>query len=160
VTDPARAPSLPAAAGFFVDPHTGGLTKPARAGLFLLITLPIVLIGAFSYYRIERELTDSAFARRQAVAHLAAMVLKEKLDHLIDVGVSYASREQVRGPVEEGRWAAAIEAAGHLLESFPFVERIFLTDPAGTETADLPHLEGGVGKNFSHRDWYRSVSRE
>jgi signal transduction histidine kinase len=42
---------------------------------------------------------------------------------------------------------------------FPFIERVFLTDPGGTLMADTPALADVRGANFAYRDWYRGVSR-
>lgn len=104
-------------------------------------------------------MTQSALHRRHTVAKLSAMVLREKFDVLRDVGVSLASRVKFRELIRAGQWK---EAAGILKDipgDFPDFERIFLADPQGTLMADIPSLPRVVGKNFSHRDWYRGVSK-
>jgi hypothetical protein len=60
--------------------------------IFLVIIFPLILIAALSYVRTYRDLTDFALSRRQAIASLAAATIKEKLDRLIDIGISLATR--------------------------------------------------------------------
>ena len=49
--------------------------------VFLLLILPLLIIGAYSYLQSYRDLTASVYARRQALAYLAAVTLKQRLDH-------------------------------------------------------------------------------
>jgi len=112
-----------------------------------------------SYQAIDRELTDSVLSKRQSIAQLAATTLDDKFKHLTSIGVALATRVKFRELIAAGEWDEAIDILNRVPRDFPFIERVFLTDPEGMETADLPALEGGVGKNFSFRGWYKGVSR-
>ncbi|MDZ7735674.1 MAG: PAS domain S-box protein [Gammaproteobacteria bacterium] len=112
-----------------------------------------------TYQAIDRELTDSVLSKRESIAGLAAATLDEKFKRLTSIGVALATRVTFRESIAAGEWDEAINILNRVPGDFPFIERMFLTDPEGTETADLPALEGGVGKNFSFRDWYKGVSR-
>jgi hypothetical protein len=125
----------------------------------LVLILPVLLIAALSYLRMERELTDSAFSRRQTIAVLAAAIVKEKLDRIIDVGISLATRVRFRQLVEAKKWLEASAILVDVAKDFPFVETVFLSDPQGTLMANMPELADVVGTNLSYRDWYRGVSR-
>ncbi len=129
----------------------------------LIITLslasPIILLAFFSYLRADRDLTNLTLSRRESVAYLGASMLAEKLDRLVDIGTSLATRVQFRRLIAKGRWSEAIDILASVPKDFPFIDRVFLADPAGTLTADIPALPGVRGKNFSFRDWYQGVSR-
>lgn len=131
-----------------------------RIFLFSLFIFPIVIISLYSYVRINKELTNLVLEHRESVAYLASTTLKERFDRLVDIGVALASRVRFRQLISEGKWREAIQILKSVPRDFPFVDRVFLTDIKGTETADWPELIGGVGRNFAFRDWYKGVSKE
>ncbi|MBI4352869.1 MAG: response regulator [Candidatus Omnitrophica bacterium] len=128
--------------------------------LFALLMGPGFLFAFYSYQKAHEELTSFTLSRRGAVAHLVATTLKERLDRLVDIGTSLATRVQLRQFIEEGKWEEAVRILGDVPKDFPFVERVFLADLAGTLMGDEPELPGVRGKNFAHRDWYRGVSQK
>lgn len=129
-------------------------------GVFLAILTPALLIALLGYRQSHRTLTEMTFERRQAVAHLAAFAVKGRLDNLVEVGVSLADRMQVRAMVQQGKWNEAILLLTNAPSRLSHIERIFLTDRAGTLMANTPELPDVVGKNFAFRDWYQGVSKE
>lgn len=129
-------------------------------GLFLIIVLPVLLIAAFSYMKAKQDLTEFTLSRRQTIAYLAAVTLKEKLDHVSAIGISFATRVQFRRLIGEGKWEEAIKILEGVPRDFAFINRVFLSDPNGTLMADRPAFPGVRGKNFASRDWYQGVSRQ
>ncbi|HWO41207.1 MAG TPA: cache domain-containing protein [Candidatus Eisenbacteria bacterium] len=136
-----------------------GPKRLAPVALFLLILSPVLALSALTYKRTDRHLTAFALSQRQSLAHVAAVTVKERFGRLVDIAESLASRVRFRKLVAEGEWADAIEILASVPKDFPFVERLFLADLAGTLWADTPALPDIRGKNFSDRDWYRGVSR-
>ncbi len=129
-----------------------------NSAVFVFLLLPVLLIGAFNYRQTYNDLTDNASDRRQALAYLAAATLRQRLDYMKDIGVALATRVRFRQLVADGKWSAAIEILRTIPKNFPFIERLFLTDPSGTLMVDTPELSDVRGKNFAFRDWYRGVS--
>ncbi len=126
--------------------------------LLTAIVLLFILLARQNYQSISSELTHTALARRHSIAQLAAATLSEKFKRLTSINIALATRVQFRELIEAGEWDKAADIMQSVPQDFPFIERVFLTDPQGLEMADMPRLEGGVGKNFSHRDWYEGVS--
>jgi signal transduction histidine kinase len=120
----------------------------------------VLLLASFSYITSYRDLTNFALSRRQAIAYLAAATLKEKLDRLTDIGISLATRVRFRQLVGQGKWIEAVEILRTVPKDFPFIDRVFLTDPNGTLMTDFPPLPDVRGKNFAFRDWYQGVSNK
>jgi PAS domain S-box-containing protein len=145
------------AALLFSERHTK--RRLMNLAVFLLLLLPVLLVGTYSYIRSYQELTSSVYARRQTLAYLAAATLQQKLDHLKDIGASLATRPRVYQLASEGKWNEAVQFLRSVPKDFPFIERLFLTDPTGTLRADAPELPEVRGRNFSYRDWYQGVSR-
>lgn len=128
-----------------------------NVAIFLVMTWPVLAICWYGYRRAYRDLTAMALDRRQAVVKASAVALRERLDRLVEVGIALAGRVRFRALINEGQWekAMAIQAEG--IKDFPYIERIFLSDPKGTLKVDYPRLPGVVGRNFSFREWYQGV---
>ncbi len=131
-----------------------------RLLLLLVLILPVLLIAVVSYLTTERDLTDAAFSRRQTIAHLAAAIVKEKLDRITDIGISLATRVRFRQLVAAKNWTEASAILADVPKDFPFIETVFLSDPEGTLMANVPELADTVDTNRAYRDWYRGVSRD
>ena len=127
------------------------------AVLPVLFVLGIV-VAVDSYRSIDRELTAAAASRRTSLSYLAAITLNEKLDRMVDVGVSLATRLRFRELVAAGKWEDAVKIMAGVLGDFPAIDRIFLSDPSGRQMADAPEVPGMRGKDFSYRDWYKGVT--
>ena len=128
--------------------------------LILLATVMVAVAEILSYRAIDRELTAATLSRRLAVADLAAVTISEKFDHLVSISISLATRVRFRQLVAAGQWAEAIEILRNVPRDLPMVERLFLTDAAGTLMADVPELPGVRGRSFADRDWYKGMSAD
>jgi signal transduction histidine kinase len=136
------------------------LAKKTQVVLMIAALAVIGAVSAVIYRAIDRDLTEAAFSRRQSLSYLTAITLSEKFDRAIDIAVSLATRVRFRQLVDEGKWDEAMEILREVPRNFPFVERVFLAEPAGTLMADVPALAGVRGKNFSDRDWFRGLNRQ
>jgi len=136
------------------------LRLPARWNYWAalsLAALTLVVTAALSYRGVDLELSKIVMSRRVAVAQLAAATLSATFDRLVDVTVSLATRVRFRELVAESKWTEAIEILRAVPADFPFVERLFLADAAGTLMADVPELPEVRGTSFAHRDWYQGA---
>ncbi|OGA24295.1 MAG: hypothetical protein A3I02_06480 [Betaproteobacteria bacterium RIFCSPLOWO2_02_FULL_67_26] len=130
------------------------------AAMIALAFVAIVVAAVQSYRSIDRELTEAVFSKNAALVELATVTLSEKLDRLVDIGVSLADRVRFRQLIGEGKWVEASHILARVRTEFPFVDRITLNDTKGTLRADIPVVPEAMGRNFSDRDWYKGVSRE
>ncbi len=143
------APSLPGTAARFK--HHWAYAAVA----LLAVALAIV---AWRYYAAAKaDLTENALTRRAAVAQLAAATLSERLDRLVDLGTSLATRVRFAELVAAGQWEGAVHILRSVPEQFRFVERAILVDVRGTAMAGIPALPPG-GRNFAEREWFRGVT--
>ncbi len=127
--------------------------------MFLAAIAATVLMAVVSYQTIDRDLSESALSRRSSISFLAANLLTEKFDRLIDIGVSLASRVRFRELVDAGDWTAAGKILAGVPSDFPSIERITLHDLRGTLVADVPVISAMSGQNFAHRDWFQAVTK-
>lgn len=138
---------------------TGIKGRLLRIGLYLLLPLPVIAIATYTYVNTRATLTNQTLERRQAITTLAATVMTERLDRLIDVGNSLATRVAFRQHIAEGRWDEAIDIIRSAVPQSRFIERVGLIDPTGTLMADTVMTSEAIGQNFSDRDWYQGVSK-
>ncbi len=131
---------------------------------WLVVALLVALLGVLGtryYLTIRDELTEVAVARRGAVAQLAAATLSERLERMLDVSVSLATRVRFAELVAAGQWEAAAQIMKAVPRDLRFVERISLFDVRGNAMAAAPEVEAALkGQNFAHREWYQGVTRE
>jgi signal transduction histidine kinase len=137
--------------------RSGRPNRPVFLLLLLVLVSPVILVAALGYEEIDRDLTALALQRRESLAFLAAATLKADLDRLRDIGVALGTRVRFRDLISRGRWEEAVAILEHVPADFPFIERVFLADRAGTLMADSPALPGVRGTAFAHRDWYRGA---
>ena len=121
---------------------------------------PLVALMTFHYTQTKALLTEEVMERHRSIADLSSRVLSERFTHLQSVGVSLATRMQVRELVASGDWEGAAQMLSQVPENFPMIERMFLTDPSGTLLADYPARPNVRGMDFSYRDWYQGVSAD
>jgi len=134
--------------------------NPRVAYALTAVLLAALCVVAARYYAsVRSELTDVVMARRVAVAQLAAATLSERLDRMLDLAVSLATRVRFAELVAAGQWDAAVQILKSVPTEFRFVDRVVLVDVRGTIMADVPALDSR-GQNFAHRDWYQGVSRD
>ena len=127
---------------------------------FAILVAPISVLGVKSYLETKEGLTKIIMERRNTVAHLAATMIEERFDRIIDVGKSFASRPLLRQAIKRGDWDGAMTYAVSAAE-LPFIDMVFLSDTTGTVfayTPQGPDYTALIGKNYAHRDWYQGVS--
>lgn len=132
-------------------------------GLFLILTVPLATLSVYSYFKVHESLTSVATLRRESILFSTSLLVKERLDHIVDIGVSLATRVQLRAFVERGDWENAIELLESAPEDFPYIDRASLFDPEGIlmgATNPTPEIAALIGESFAFRDYYRGVMRE
>jgi signal transduction histidine kinase len=134
--------------------------SPRVAYFAAALLLALLCAAAARYYvAVKRELTEVVMARRTAVAQLAAAALSERLDRMLDVGVSLATRVRFAEMVAAGQWEPAIQIMRAVPRELRFVERVALFDTRGNLMAAVPEVDF-LGQNFAHREWFQAVSRD
>ncbi|HVJ13466.1 MAG TPA: cache domain-containing protein, partial [Burkholderiales bacterium] len=124
-----------------------------------LLIAALCALAARYYLSVKAELTEVVMARRAAVAELAAATLSERLDRMLDIGVSLATRVRFADLVAAGQWNSAIQVMKAVPQDFRFAERVALFDARGTLMAAHPGVSF-IGQNFAPREWYQAVSRD
>src|SRR5688572_3113693 len=138
-------------------PPSSKKSQLKRALFFLLIVLPALFIAYYSYTSLRQLLDSEIKERKAALASLSASLTQERLNHIVKLGTTYASRPSVQAMVQAGNWKGAIQTLQEIEAYSPNIDRIFLADKSGTVWADSPVLPGAYGKNFAFRNWYKGL---
>lgn len=129
--------------------------------LFFVLS-PLLIAAVYTSLELFRDLHNVTLSRRQTVAFLVAATLKEKLDRVIDVGVSLSTRVQFQKLVEAGEWDEAVQSLKRVPQDFTYIDRASLFDPQGilhAATQPTPEILSVIGQDFSYRDYYQGVSK-
>ena len=133
-----------------------------NSGIFLLIVGPILALSFYSYFQVRESLTTATSLRRGEIASLASLLIKERLDGVIDVGLSFATNLPVTEAIEAGEWSAAALMLEELQEDFSSIDRISVFDAEGTlhaATHMTSEIQTIIGRNFAYRDYYQGLIR-
>lgn len=135
-------------------------SKPVRlrAILSVLLVIPLFIFAVISYLYTNRVLTDAIIAERHDITQLSADIIKERLDKVVGLASSLASRPSVVDAVSQGRWDDASNALRTIPAEFPFVQALTLYDTKSILKTGIPSGTSPVGRDFSFRDWYKGVS--
>lgn len=126
--------------------------------VFLIGIMPIISLGVFSGIVEYRELGDSVILKKQAVADLSSALVKERFDHMVDIGKSITSRELMVNMAKNDKWDQLEEILKSMLKDSEFIDGVFISDIKGNVMAVTPQSDV-VGQNFAYRDWFRGVSK-
>ena len=134
-----------------------------RSPLFVtlfFITLPLILVGIYLTIREFDHQTQVALDRRDSIAKLGAMLVHEKFDGIINIGISLASSRLVYNAAEKGNWDEVTQNLSGAIAEFPFIDTVGLFDTDGVFRASIPPIPESVGKSFAYRDYFQGVSKE
>ena len=135
------------------------MTLTRRIIIFISIVLPVLLVSVYSYIQIRKNTIERIYEERRSLVSLSARVLKEKLDRLNDVGLSFSTRPALCQYVDEQKWNAAIALMKQVSKDFPYIDHILLVDTAGTIMADVPFSPGVIGESYAQVDWYKALRK-
>ena len=120
--------------------------------------LPVLLMGVAAIYFSSKSMRALAEDANATAAAISAELISRELDQSTGLGKTVVSLpgmiEAVAGHDAEGV-SSRLKA---VVESYPNVDRIFVTDLAGVLWSDYPPAPESLGRNFSDRDWYRGVT--
>lgn len=128
----------------------------------LLVLLPISGVAIFVVTDEFKNHTEIVVSNQDMLAHIATTLVKEKLDHAVDVGVSLAGETLLRQSIKKGQWDDALKSVETVSKKFPYIDAVNLFDSKGILKAmnsrdRNPDL---IGKDFSYRDYIQGVSRK
>ena len=129
---------------------------------FLFLLLPIIAVQYQDYLEAKNHYTELILSRAESVAEVATVVLKEKFERIIDVGLSLATRVQFRALIESGNWSDGIKKMESIPDDFSYIDNVAIFDTSGIlrgVTPLTPSLQGVIGTDFSYRDYYKGVSK-
>lgn len=146
----------------FLETYSSG-GAPAfriRAVIFLAITIPVMLLAAFSYVKTRNDLTEFTFLRRQSMANLTASTLRTRFDQLVDIGSSLTSSPSAETLIAKHDWKTFTEHLASVRDAVPDLESVLVADTDGEIVAASPSdLVNTVGADASGTDWFHGVSR-
>ncbi len=135
----------------------GGKGRFYRGGFLFVAVLPVLVLAAFSYAKTSEQLTRFEFSQKEFYARLSATTVVEKIKSFIDIGASLAMNPLLVDAVTQRDREKAFSALRGFSNLFPFIERLYVADPAGILVGSYPGVQGAVGISRANREWYSGV---
>lgn len=123
-------------------------------------TAPLLGLALFVYQTVTTEMENTAIERRSSFTDAAVRLLEQRLEADINFGSAYAARPRLTNALQAGDAGEMELHLRSLVNTSRGMERAFVTSAKGIELAAYPRDPHVIGRNFSHRDWYRGVSRD
>lgn len=127
---------------------------------YFLFTLPIVAMGVFNYSHTYHEMTKAVEARKKAVAFLAASVIHERLDSIVNRAVSLVTRPVLIEEVEKGNWPMAMAQFNGVRHQFPDIDSLYLFNKQGVIKDTMPVVPSVIGRDGAAWESFRKVKKQ
>ncbi|MBI5848900.1 MAG: PAS domain S-box protein [Nitrospirae bacterium] len=125
----------------------------------LIVTTPLLVLSAYIYSGVTSVFEERLLKENQRLAQYMAHTIEEKLRSEISFGKSYAARPYFLEGMLRGDKKEMHRHLLSLIENSNTIERVFITDAAGVQIDNYPLTPETIGKDFSHRDWYKGLSK-
>ena len=127
--------------------------------IIFIFVFGIALTVGYSHYKGQIKNT---IQRNKLTANLLAALILEHQKAAIGIIQSYASRPLLINAAKKKDFNEIIKHLTHLKENNHEIDNTFVTDQDAILWADFPLDidKKSYGKNFSHRDWFKGVSKE
>ncbi len=135
-------------------------TTLARVILGFILISPIIFLSVYNFSKIYSEATEIVFVQKISNVKLSSAIIKSKLDSVVDLGISMATRPRVVEGVAKKDWIGAIHVMDGFMDSFPFIEWLYISDTDGIIRSDMPTLPGVAGTSMADQDWYKGVAKD
>ncbi|MFZ1059523.1 MAG: cache domain-containing protein, partial [Candidatus Rokuibacteriota bacterium] len=121
----------------------------------------LLVLGVTVFFHVRHISLEEADRLREndAIARSVAAFIEVREQGYLNTLLAYAGRFRFREAVERNDRAEALVHLRQLGQTFPELDRVFLTNPAGVMWAIYPEAPQVLGRSFAHRDWYQGVSR-
>lgn len=126
--------------------------------LVLLALLPSGLLSWYSYRAGSLAVRSLVFTNNWQAASIAGDLVKRDFDTEVTVARAFASLPGLVDSVRAHDENATRDLLRLARQSFPRVERIYVTDRDGWEWSDYPKAPESLGQNFANLDWYRTMT--
>lgn len=137
------------------------MMKPRLFFLIQLLLLVVIFATAFHVeYGHYVDAVREAVRSNNAIADHIAMITQDRHKSIINILQSYATRPLLIDAVKEKDTVTAIGHLATMKKNNPEIDVIFITDRKGILWVSVPVYKETIGRDLSHRDWYKGVSRQ
>lgn len=130
------------------------------AFLIGIALLPIVLLGLVAIHFATKSVQASVADGNATTAFICAELVGREIESSIHLGQAVAGLPNMIEAVGEHNEDNVRARLKPVVDAYPQVDRIFVTDLEGTLWSDYPPAPESKGRNFSSRDWYQGVTND
>ncbi len=132
----------------------------ATWGLLVLSgLLPIGLLSIYAFGVASKSVKDMVQSHHQSAARMTTELLARDFGLCASVLRSLAENPEMVAAVERRDLEGARALLRQAKESFPRVDRLFVTDTEGVMLSDFPQTLESTLESFAHREWFLLVKK-
>ena len=133
-----------------------------RRFIFIIFLIFIIIFGlAFKIANDHyKNAINQTISENKSTANLLSVIIQEHQKAVIGIIQSYGSRSLLIKAVKKKDFNEVIKHFTELKGNNPEIDMVIIADKKGTLWVNFPIYKESHGKNFSHRDWYKGVSKE
>lgn len=130
--------------------------------VFLTVSVFFILALTTLYlsYEHHKDAREKYLRWDRETAILFSLVLEEHFDKIVKTMEAYAKRPLLLRAVKNKNIGEARRHLADLAKTNRDIDIVVISDRQGTIWASHPERPEVHGKNFSHRDWYRGISKD
>ncbi|MDD5439817.1 MAG: sensor domain-containing diguanylate cyclase [Candidatus Omnitrophica bacterium] len=133
-------------------------TAYARVIFLLCFVFPALFLAVFNYVKIYDEFTETAIMQKRYLATLSSTIVNEKLNAIINLGLSFATMPLLVDETKKGDWEKAVTMFSNARRDYPFIERILIVGVDGVIKAAMPGNPVIVGASRAGEEWHNAVT--
>lgn len=125
----------------------------------LVATVPLICLVIFVKFSLINDLERASIQQRETFVVAAAQILEDRLKGETAFGNAFASRRSLRNAITTNNLSELEYHLRDLMAQSNSLERAYIASANGTMLAAYPPDNAIIGKDFSHRDWYKETTR-
>ncbi|MBZ0158252.1 MAG: PAS domain S-box protein [Alphaproteobacteria bacterium] len=137
------------------------LKKKCRIVLFgiLIVAVPLAGLAFFVNFAVTAAIEGRIIRETQGLSKAASHNITRQLEGNIRLAELFATRPLLLSALKTGNKTEMSHHLRMLVGNGGLIERAFIASGKGVELAACPEDPSAIGKNFSHRDWYKGISK-
>ncbi len=135
--------------------------SPPRFIFFIFLIFVIIFGLAFKIANDHyKDAINQTISENKSTANLLSVIIQEHQKAAIGIIQSYGSRPTLINTVKKKDLSEVMNHLTDLKTNNPEIDMTIISNKDGILWANYPIFKESHGKNFSHRDWYKGVSKE
>jgi signal transduction histidine kinase/CheY-like chemotaxis protein len=126
----------------------------------LMTALPLVTLALAIYFALSATIEGMVIEENRALANIAEKRIEAGLSNALRIGDIFSARPLLIRAIRNNDRKTMAWHLKDLLDRYDSIDNAFIATTKGVLIANYPSDPAVLDRDFSHRDWYKGVSRD